>query len=49
MKKVTADPSLGVSLNDHFAKPQNYSLDCNPKKTAEQMDVSDPDNFIEIN
>ena len=49
MKKVVADPSLGVSLNDHFTKPAGYSLDCNPKKTALQEDIADPDNFIEIN
>ncbi|MBQ6311565.1 MAG: transglycosylase domain-containing protein [Bacteroidales bacterium] len=48
MKKVFDDPSTGVSLDDHFAKPQGYSIDC-ISHTSVNDAVLDPDNFIEEN
>ena len=47
MKKVLDDPSIPISIDDHFAKPQGYSIDCIPTHTTDP-DV-DGDNFIEEN
>ncbi|MBR5074823.1 MAG: transglycosylase domain-containing protein [Bacteroidales bacterium] len=47
MKKVLDDPSIPISIDDHFTKPQGYSIDCIPHNTTDP-DV-DGDNFIEEN
>ena len=48
MKKVLDDPSIPISIDDHFAKPQGYSIDCIPAHSTSDPDV-DADNFIEEN
>ena len=48
MKNVLADPSIPISIDDHFAKPQGYSIDCIPTHSTTDPDV-DADNFIEEN
>ena len=48
MKKVLDDPSIPISIDDHFAKPQGYSIDCIPAHSTADPDV-DADNFIEEN
>ncbi|MBR6465696.1 MAG: transglycosylase domain-containing protein [Bacteroidales bacterium] len=48
MKKVLDDPSIPISIDDHFTKPQGYSIDCIPAHITSDPDV-DGDNFIEEN
>ena len=48
MKKVLDDPSIPISIDDHFTKPQGYSIDC-ISHTSVNDAVLDPDNFIEEN
>ncbi len=48
MKKVLDDPSINVSKDDRFIKPQGYSLDCVTPAQTNDTGV-DADNFIEEN
>jgi len=47
MKKVLEDPSINISIDDHFTKPAGYSMDC-VSAAATQEEYPD-ENFIEEN